>query len=89
LFIGTDVPANSYTVAQTEWADGSRSDMIYASRVETTESLPPILIELQYQVNQDFMLRLIKYSFNAYKRYKVLPIVLVIVTKSFSSAAFQ
>ncbi|CEG62933.1 hypothetical protein RMATCC62417_00161 [Rhizopus microsporus] len=83
--VDVDVPSNSYTVAQSEWADGTRSDMGYAS----TESLPPILIEFQYQVNQDFMLRLINYSSNVYKRYKLFPIVLVIVTKSFSSAKFQ
>jgi hypothetical protein len=35
------------------------------------------------------MLRLIKYSSNADKRYKVLPIVLVIVTRPFSSITFQ
>lgn len=51
--------------------------------------MPPILIELQYQVNQMFMPRLIKYSSNAYHRYKVLPIVLVNVTQSFSSTAFK
>ncbi|KAI8881626.1 hypothetical protein K501DRAFT_156488, partial [Backusella circina FSU 941] len=84
-FIDVDIPPNSYTVAQTEWADDSRSDMVYAS----IELLPPVLIELQYQVNQDFMLRLINYALNVYKRYKSLPIVLVIVTKSFSSAKFQ
>jgi hypothetical protein len=35
------------------------------------------------------MLRLIKYSFDTYNRYKVLPIVLVVATKYFSNAAFQ
>ncbi|ORE00691.1 hypothetical protein BCV72DRAFT_178336, partial [Rhizopus microsporus var. microsporus] len=79
-----DVPPDSYSVVPTEWADGSRSDMVYAS----TE-FPPILIEIQYRVNQEFMLRLINYASDVYKRYKMLPIVLVIVTKSFSSAEFQ
>lgn len=74
---------------QTEWADGSKSDIVYASPFGTTESLPPILIELQYQVDQDFMLRLIKYASHTYSYYKALPIVLVIVTKSISSVDFQ
>ncbi|KAI9262866.1 hypothetical protein EDC94DRAFT_518636, partial [Helicostylum pulchrum] len=69
--------------------DGTRSDIVYASKIEKAESLPPILIESQYYVDQDFMLRLISYSSNSYKRYKVLPIILVIVTKSFSKANFQ
>ncbi|KAG2221286.1 hypothetical protein INT45_000199 [Circinella minor] len=83
---GTDAPSDSYSVAQTEWLDGSRSDMLYASQIET---LPPILIECQYHVNQDFMLRVIQYSSNVYRRYKMLPIVLAIVTKSFSKEKFQ
>ncbi|KAG0853219.1 hypothetical protein G6F16_007736 [Rhizopus arrhizus] len=87
--IDASIPANTYVVAQNEWTDGSRLDVVYASPIKTTESLPPILIELQYQVDQDFMLRLIKYASHTFKRYKVLPIILVIVTKSFSSADFQ
>ncbi|CEP10968.1 hypothetical protein [Parasitella parasitica] len=82
--LGEDVPPDCYSVAPTDWADGSRSDMVYAS----TKS-PPILVEVQYQLNQEFMLRLIKYGSNVDKRYKALPSVLVIVTKSFSSAEFQ
>ncbi|KAI7848389.1 hypothetical protein BDC45DRAFT_450383, partial [Circinella umbellata] len=85
-FIGADAPPDSYSVAQTEWPDGSRSDMLYVSQIDT---LPPILIECQYYVNQDFMLRLIQYASNVYRRYKMMPIVLAIVTKSFSKAKFQ
>jgi hypothetical protein len=33
--------------------------------------------------------QLCNYAFNVYKRYRILLIVLVIVTKSFSSAKFQ
>ncbi|KAI8056512.1 uncharacterized protein B0P05DRAFT_517661 [Gilbertella persicaria] len=87
--VDASIPANSYIPAQAEWTDGSRLDVVYASPIKTTESLPPILIELQYQVDQDFMLRLITYASHTYKRYKVLPIILVIVTKSLSSADFQ
>ncbi|CAO3659669.1 unnamed protein product [Rhizopus stolonifer] len=83
--IDVDVSPDSYSVVSTEWADGSHSDMVYVS----TKLPPPILIEVQYQVNQEFMLKLINYASNVYKRYKALPIVLVIVTKSFSSAEFQ
>ncbi|KAI8374041.1 hypothetical protein EDC96DRAFT_422477, partial [Choanephora cucurbitarum] len=71
-----DVSPDSYSVVSTEWADGSRSDMVYAS---------PILIEIQYQV---FMLRLIKYCSNVYQCYRALPIILVLVAKSFSSVEF-
>lgn len=89
MSIDASIPANSYPIAQIEWADGSRSNVVYASSIETRESLPSILIELQYQVDQNFMLRLIKYASHTYIRYKVLPTVLVVVIKSFSSADFQ
>ncbi|CEP11646.1 hypothetical protein [Parasitella parasitica] len=68
---------------------GPRLDIVYASKIEKAESSPSILIESQYYVDQDFMLRLISYSINVYKRYKALPIILVIVTKSFPKANFQ
>lgn len=52
--------------------------------------IKPVLTEIQYNIDQMFMLRLIKYSLkNAFHRYKMLPIVLVVATKSFSSAAFK
>lgn len=86
LLIGADIPANSYTVGPIEWADGSRSGVVYTSQ---TKSLPPILIETQYNIDQTFILRLINYSSNAFYRYKMLPIVLVNATKSISSAAFK
>lgn len=41
------------------------------------------------RVDRDFMLRLITYASHTYRQCKVLPIVLIIVTKSFSSANFQ
>ena len=88
LLVGADIPANIYTVCPIEWADGSRSDIVYTSQT-LTKSLPPMLIEIQYNVDQMLMLRLIKYSSNAFCRYNMLPIVLVVATKSLSSAAFK
>ncbi|GAA5814903.1 hypothetical protein MFLAVUS_008406 [Mucor flavus] len=82
--LGVDVSPDSYSVAPTECVDGSRSELVYAST-----QLPPILIEVQDQVNQKFMLSLISYASNVYRRYNELPVVLVIVTKSFYSAKFQ
>ncbi|GAA5814258.1 hypothetical protein MFLAVUS_007752 [Mucor flavus] len=45
--------------------------------------------DVQDQVNQEFMLKLISYVSNVYKRYKEISVVLVIVSKSSSSAKFQ
>jgi hypothetical protein len=89
LSIDASIPTNSYVISPNKWSDGSRSDVAYASTTITNDSLPPVLIELQYQVDQDFMLRIIKYASHVYKWYKVLPVIVVFVTKSFSSADFQ
>jgi hypothetical protein len=64
-------PDNNYVVAQTEWAD-NRSNMLYTPRGEVTETMLPILIEVQYLVDQEFMLRLIRDASSAYGRYRVL-----------------
>lgn len=56
---------------------------------EVTKTMPPLLIEMQYLFDQDFMLRLIRYGSSTYDRYRVLPLILVIVTKGFSSTTFR
>ena len=37
--------ASLYVLRLTEWADGSKSDIVYAANLSST-SLPPILIEV-------------------------------------------
>ena len=51
-FMNLDASSNNHTVVQTERTDGSLSGIVHAS----IEPLPPVLIEIQYQVSQDFML---------------------------------
>ncbi|CAO3695429.1 hypothetical protein G6F70_008979 [Rhizopus microsporus] len=55
-----DVPKGTYTIAGTEWANGSRSDILYVPYLGIQNSLPPILIEVQSIVNVTFMERLVK-----------------------------
>ncbi|KAI8364508.1 hypothetical protein EDC96DRAFT_544826 [Choanephora cucurbitarum] len=74
-FMDLDTFSNSHTVVQTERTDGSLSSIVYAS----IEPLPPVLIEIQYQVSQDFMLWLIK----------LIPIILTIMNKPFSCASLR
>lgn len=89
FFIGSDIPNNAYISGSTEWADGKRSDVLYVPRNEVTRDLPPVLIEVQNQVDQRFMLRLINYCANVYDRYEVLPVVLVFVVEKFSNTIFE
>ncbi|GAN01776.1 hypothetical protein MAM1_0012d01211 [Mucor ambiguus] len=86
--LGTDMSANNYTISPTEWADGIRSDIMYMPQT-LTKSMSLILLEIQYNIDQEFMLKLIKYSSNAFNRYKILPIVLIVATNSFSTAVFK
>ncbi|KAG1146151.1 hypothetical protein G6F37_005445 [Rhizopus arrhizus] len=50
------------------------------------EKYPIVYRHVLCHVDQEFMYRLIKYSSNAYSRYKVLPIVLVVATKSLATS---
>lgn len=55
---------------------GKRSDIVYA--VKSYEiKYPPIIIEVQQTVNEQFIHRAISYCLSAYDKYKVNPIVLV------------
>ncbi|CDH58732.1 hypothetical protein RO3G_17231 [Lichtheimia corymbifera JMRC:FSU:9682] len=75
-----DVPHGTYTSAETEWHDASRSDILYKPRFPMQKSLPPVLLELQHTVNESFMQRLLSYSLNALRIYNTYPIVLIICT---------
>ncbi|KAG1515230.1 hypothetical protein G6F52_009736 [Rhizopus delemar] len=87
--VGNDVPDDLYTAGQTDWVDGSKSDALYVSKLEITDATPPILIEVQNKVNQDFISRLIRYSTFVYSRYKLLPIVFVVAINGFTSIALE
>ncbi|KAG1441315.1 hypothetical protein G6F56_011539 [Rhizopus delemar] len=87
--LGSNIPSDAYHVSQTEWSNGTRSDVVYAANHNKNEEFPPVIIEIQYMVNQEFIYRLINYASNAFDRYKVSPVILVIVTNSFCSAEFQ
>ena len=84
-FIGVDVPLNSYTVAQTEWANTKGVFTLYVSQNISSDKFIPILITLQEEVDQNAMLETIEHSSSVYKNFKALPVVLIISNKSSSS----
>ncbi|CEP13989.1 hypothetical protein [Parasitella parasitica] len=49
--LGEDVPPDSYSVAPTEWADGSRSDMVAEFQDEFTASADGLLLETVSTLN--------------------------------------
>ncbi|EIE79741.1 hypothetical protein RO3G_04446 [Rhizopus delemar RA 99-880] len=87
--LGTDVPEDIYTVTSNEWANGSRSDIVYMVKDKPTAERPPIIIEFQYKVSRDFMNRVISYSLSAYCRYKAYPVVLIFAIKGFLSVDIE
>ncbi|KAI7907813.1 uncharacterized protein BX663DRAFT_547485 [Cokeromyces recurvatus] len=83
--VSKNIPADSYKVTPNEWADGTRSDVVYSVRDKSTVETPPILIEFQSKVSSNFMGRLIRYSLSCEGRYNVYPIVLIFAINGFSS----
>ncbi|KAI9029695.1 hypothetical protein CLU79DRAFT_735533 [Phycomyces nitens] len=67
----------TYTIAITEWDNGSCSDILHVPRLDIQNSLPPILIEVQSIMTEAFMGRLLKYSQSAKRLYKSYPLVMV------------
>jgi hypothetical protein len=65
-----------------------KSDVIYVSKTEQTEEMPPKLIEIQNRVDLAFIIRLTGCSTYIYERYRVRPIVLVFAAKGISLMNF-
>lgn len=81
MFIGTDVPANSYTVAQTEWVAAKSTYTLYVSQNANNDRFIPILIVLQEEVNHVTMLETIEHCSMVYENFRLLPTVLIISIK--------
>ncbi|KAI8147180.1 hypothetical protein BJV82DRAFT_598083 [Fennellomyces sp. T-0311] len=76
---------NDYISSNNEWADGTRSDVVLEPKSNVL-NLPPIIVEIQHRVSEDFIKRTIGYSLQAFKRYECGPVVLIICTSSLSTS---
>ncbi|KAI8983920.1 hypothetical protein BDF20DRAFT_857022 [Mycotypha africana] len=81
--VGPDVPANTYSVAQSEWADSKEEYTLYVSK-NTNDRFIPILIAIQDEIDQMAMLNIIEYCKLVYEKVKLLPTVLIISIKDSS-----
>lgn len=73
--------ASMYSPRPTEWAGGSKSDIVHVSNVSSTSfPPPPILIEVQHTITPKFIDRLINYSLSVKKCFKAKPTVVVFGT---------
>lgn len=72
-----DVAPGTYINDNTEWSSSMRNNALYVPRLSISSSFPPVLIEVQKQVDQNFMARLITYFVNIFMRYKCYLFILV------------
>lgn len=63
-------------------ANKTVSDVLY---LPTTSDLPPVLVEIQNKVNEDFIGRAIKYCISLKEEYGVQPIMLIFSIKGFAN----
>ncbi|KAG2215379.1 hypothetical protein INT45_008410 [Circinella minor] len=75
---------DDYIVGDSEWPNGCRSDLVLEPK-SSSIGLPPIIIEFQQSVDYPFLKRVIQYSLQAYQRYKIDPIILIICMNNLSS----
>ncbi|KAG2226923.1 hypothetical protein INT45_010202 [Circinella minor] len=56
------------TAIPAEWAGGSKSDVVYAANISSTNLPPILLIEVQHTITTEFIDRLINYSLSVKKK---------------------
>ncbi|KAI8977227.1 hypothetical protein BDF20DRAFT_820962, partial [Mycotypha africana] len=78
-----DTNGDAYRIGDSKWDHGLRSDVVYEP-MHVSFDQPPIIVEVQATVNADFMNRVAHYCIMAYRRYKVLPILLIFNTQTTS-----
>jgi hypothetical protein len=68
---------DQYWPRPTEWANATKSDVLYAA--DDASTFPPILIEVQYIADSRFLHRLVQYCEEVNKQHHTEPVVLVFV----------
>ncbi|KAI8047340.1 hypothetical protein BDF21DRAFT_352390, partial [Thamnidium elegans] len=83
--IGDHVSNSTYTLGRCQWVNKTISDVVYLPKIQ---SVPPVLIEIQQKVNEDFLSRVIKYCLSLKEEHGVLPVMLIISVKGFTNKDF-
>lgn len=79
---GQNVDNTAYGLGRCAWASKCISDAVYIPKLP---HLSPILVEVQCDINEDFIARLVSYSLQLKQEYGQLPKVLVISIKSITT----
>ncbi|KAI8393780.1 uncharacterized protein BYT42DRAFT_552218 [Radiomyces spectabilis] len=76
-----------YWPRPTEWPNRLKSDVLYAA--DNSEGLPPVLVEVQYSVDNKFLHRLVRYCEEIITAYDVPPVVMVIAIHECSRSVLK
>ncbi|KAI7896230.1 uncharacterized protein EV154DRAFT_492748 [Mucor mucedo] len=74
-----NVEAGIYRVDETEWANGTRSDLVLTPDVIDNEQRP-LIVEFQKTVDRKFIKRAMSYCLQASIRYDIDPVILIVCT---------
>ncbi|GAA5813732.1 hypothetical protein MFLAVUS_007219 [Mucor flavus] len=66
---------DEYIVGDSKWSNGTCSDLVFEPKTPMLES-PPIVVEFQHTVDEEFKKRVTNYGLEACKRYKKKLIIL-------------
>ncbi|KAG0749666.1 hypothetical protein G6F16_004842 [Rhizopus arrhizus] len=76
---------DQYTAAQNEFLNKCACDVLYLPKAIDSE-YPPIIIEVQKDVNENYMCRAVKYSILVYEKYEKHPVVLIVGVSSVTAS---
>lgn len=80
--------ADDYFIGKCEWNDGTRSDMVLEPKSAHSD-LPPLILEIQHTVNLAFMKRAVSSCLQAFTRYDIEPIILIICVEKMDQDIYK
>ncbi|RCH86230.1 hypothetical protein CU098_004340 [Rhizopus stolonifer] len=80
--------SDDYFIGNCEWNNGTRSDMVLEPKSAHSD-LSPLILEIQYTVNLAFMKRAVNYCLQAFTRYDIEPIILIICVEKMDQDIYK
>ncbi|KAG0173288.1 hypothetical protein DFQ29_008024 [Apophysomyces sp. BC1021] len=74
---------------QSEQPDETTSSVVYIPQSEISQDLPPIIVIVQSEINEEAIATYISYCVSIAEKHKALPILFIIALKGYSSEVFK